>query len=192
MNLRTLTALGLTALASMANAQMHHVDKPEQVTRAVGVYEWTGDLKKPTAARLVPVTVFLDGHMQNAGTFLAQPVPFALSIGNIYSLEKAGDPFGTLELNLARNMAARHDSDDEPIGGSWYGYGKFQPPAPPKPSNLKPSAKLVTIEGSNDDEKPHFVQSRSTDETPAAPDKDRPALRRDPARRAADYSRRRP
>ena len=45
-----------TALAGTARAQTHKVTKPETVVRAVGVYEWTGDLKKPTASRLIPVT----------------------------------------------------------------------------------------------------------------------------------------
>ena len=31
-----------------AGAQTHKVSKPETVVRAVGVYEWTGDLAKPT------------------------------------------------------------------------------------------------------------------------------------------------
>ncbi len=61
--------------------QTHKVAKPETVVRAVGVYEWTGDLAKPVASRLVPVTVFIDGKLQDGGVYLARPVPFALLSG---------------------------------------------------------------------------------------------------------------
>ena len=51
---------------------------PENVVRAVGVYEWTGDMAKPTASRLIPVSLFIDGKLEDAGVYLARPVPFAL------------------------------------------------------------------------------------------------------------------
>ena len=44
---------------------MHHVDAPENVTRSIGVYEWTGDLAKPVAARLIPVSLFIDGDFKD-------------------------------------------------------------------------------------------------------------------------------
>src|SRR5580704_18718845 len=87
--------------ASVATAQMHKVAKPEQVVRAVGVYEWTGDIAKPTASRLIPVTVFIDGKFEDAGEYLARPVPFALLTGNLYELQQAGIPRANLELRYA-------------------------------------------------------------------------------------------
>jgi hypothetical protein len=77
---RAATACGAVSLlaASVAVAQMHKVETPQKVTRAVGVYEWTGDLNKPIAARLVPVSLFIDGHLEDAGVYLARPEPFAL------------------------------------------------------------------------------------------------------------------
>ena len=69
---------------------MHKVAKPEQVVRAVGVYEWTGDLTKPTASRLIPVSIFIDGKLEDAGVYVARPVPFALLSGNVYALQDAG------------------------------------------------------------------------------------------------------
>ena len=74
------------------SAQMHKVARPEQVVRAVGVYEWTGDMAKPTASRLIPVTVYIDKQLEDAGVYLARPVPFALQSGNIYELDEAGVP----------------------------------------------------------------------------------------------------
>ena len=80
---------------------MHKVEAPQKVTRAVGVYEWTGDLKKPTAARLVPVTVFIEGHFEDAGVYLARPVPYALQTGIVYEVDQAGKNVGILNLETA-------------------------------------------------------------------------------------------
>jgi hypothetical protein len=70
-------------------AQTHKVAQPQNVVRAVGVYEWTGDMAKPTASRLIPVSLFIDGKLEDAGVYLARPVPFALLTGNVYELQKA-------------------------------------------------------------------------------------------------------
>jgi len=51
--IRLLRALGLVAFAAgPLLAQTHKVAKPETVVRAVGVYEWTGEMAKPAASRL--------------------------------------------------------------------------------------------------------------------------------------------
>jgi hypothetical protein len=65
-------------------AQTHKVAAPENVVRAVGVYEWTGDMAKPAASRLIPVSLFIDGKLEDADVYLARPVPFALDTGNVY------------------------------------------------------------------------------------------------------------
>ena len=57
----------LTLCMIPLRAQMHKVEAPERVTRAISVYEWTGTLPKPTAARLIPVSVFIDGKYQDGG-----------------------------------------------------------------------------------------------------------------------------
>src|SRR5215472_6555777 len=89
----------LTAtLAIPALSQMHKVAKPDQVVRAVGVYEWTGDFAKPTASRLIPVTVFIEGKLEDAGVYVARPIPFALLPGNVYILQTAGVDKATLDL----------------------------------------------------------------------------------------------
>ena len=87
-------------------AQTHKVTAPESVVRAVGVYEWTGDLTKPKASRLIPVSLFIEGHIEDAGVYIARPVPFALLTGNVYELQDAGIAKGTLELAYARHMQA--------------------------------------------------------------------------------------
>ena len=69
MRYRILPAVvGAAVLAGWAGfAQMHKVAKPEQVVRAIGVYEWTGDLSKPKASRFVPVSVFIEGEYGRSG-----------------------------------------------------------------------------------------------------------------------------
>ena len=195
----------LLCLALPLSAQMHKVAPPEKVTRAVAVYEWTGDLAKPTAARLVPVTIFINGHLEDAGVYLAQPMPFALQTGDVYSIEQAGLSQGTFDLAYARNIITRRSAvDDDPLG-AWYGYGTYAPLPPPSAAKpLKPSTHIATIDGGPDDDSdpnPHFkgrqpgqpddskpVSATSAPSTPAAPDDpDRPHLshRTDPATPAA-------
>jgi hypothetical protein len=193
-------ALGHAAAVAPLEAQTHKVAAPEKVTRAIGVYEWTGDLTKPTAARLIPVSLFIESHFEDAGVYLARPVPLALQTGDIYAIERAGQPEGTLNIDFARNIVTRHSAtDDNPIG-AWYGYGRFlstQDEA--KLAQLKPTAKPSVVVSSldePDDAPPHFVYrqppngsssdtkpSSGTSSTPApADDPDRPTMhRRDPS-----------
>jgi hypothetical protein len=173
-------------------AQMHHVDKPQRVTRAIGVYEWTGDLTKPDASRLIPVSLFVDGHFEDAGVYLAQPIPLALETGNVYAIQRSGDPIGTLDLDYARDIVTRHDvADDNPLG-AWFGYGRYLPLVAESVHALPPSAHpSVIVASSGDDDRPHFVNrspaastsaSAGSSGTPASPappdDPDRPTLHR--------------
>jgi hypothetical protein len=186
-------------LCAAAHAQMHKVEKPDRVTRAIGVYEWTGDLTKADAARLIPVSLFIDSHFEDAGVYLARPVPFTLQTGIVYSVERTGQSIGTLDLEFARDVVTRRSADDDEPLGAWYGYGHFAPPEVPKPGKpLKASAVPSVIAGSDspDDDKPHFIRrpetttpstipSTPTSATAGVPavddDPDRPTLRhRDP------------
>jgi len=156
------------ALYAPLHAQMHKVEAPQRVTRAIAVYEWTGDMAKPTASRVVPVSLFIDSHFEDAGVYLARPVPFALEAGDVYEVESAGQPLGTLDLDEARNVVARRSpADDDPLG-AWYGYGRFQPPPPEKPlAKLKVSAHPSRMNGAADDsdDTPHFVVRHPDDKT---------------------------
>ncbi|MCL2659533.1 MAG: hypothetical protein FWD64_03325, partial [Acidobacteriaceae bacterium] len=111
-------------LATMpGSAQMHKVDQPGKVVRAVGVYEWTGDLNKPKASRFVPVSVFIDNEFQDAGVYLARPMPFALETGNLYELDDAGLAEGMLELSYARRVQANDAAGAPEFDDGWLGYG---------------------------------------------------------------------
>lgn len=186
--------LGALALVPALGAQMHKVAKPETVVRAIGVYEWTGDMAKPAASRLIPVSLFIDNKFEDAAVYMARPVPFALLTGNVYQLEKAGKLVGTLDLAFAKHLVAAPNATTTYDDG-WFGYGKFFPPAPPKKvAALKPVTKLSKINGiDDDDDKPHFSARSATPgtggaaepkpgSTPASStpgdDPDRPTMRR--------------
>lgn len=195
---KVLSALTVVACAfAPLSAQTHKVAKPETVVRAVGVYEWTGDMAKPAASRLIPVSLFIDGRLQDAGVYLAAPVPMSLLTGNVYQLQKSGITVGDLALAFARHLVASTASTTTYDDG-WFGYGKFVPPAAPKKSTLKPSTTLAKINSVEvDDDKPHFssrsaVPGSGGSATPApgsttapaatpASDPDRPTLHRSPS-----------
>jgi hypothetical protein len=143
---------GIVGAVPSVWGQMHKVAKPQQVVRAVGVYEWTGDMAKPTANRLIPVSLYMNGTLEDAGVFLARPVPFALEAGDVYELKKAGISEGEVDLEFARKLQTA-DGD----GVAWFGYGTFKPRAAVKKGPvLRASKTLPVIVGSRDDSRPHF------------------------------------
>ena len=153
------SGLGIAGAASLFG-QMHKVAKPEEVVRAVGVYEWTGDRAKPTASRLIPVTLFIDGELQDAGVYLARPVPFAIDSGTVYEVDKAGVAEGTLDVKYASHLQSPDAVANYDDG--WFGYGTFAPPPPPKKvTALKESKATAKIESSRADQesdRPTFVR----------------------------------
>ena len=189
----------LVALAMSAPlwGQTHKVAKTEDVVRAIGVYEWTGDMAKPAASRLIPVSLFIDGKFEDAGEYLARPIPLALLTGNLYELDQAGVGKGTLDLLYARHLVAS-DTAATNYDDGWFGYGRFIPPVVPKKVVLKPSRTLAVINSQEvDPSKPHFSSKSATpgsgdaanpapgsgggsSSAPAA-DPDRPTMQRHPA-----------
>ena len=156
-------------IAAPAAAQMHRVEGTQRVTRAVGVYEWTGELSKPTAARFVPVSLFIDGHFEDAGLYLARPVPLALQPGDIYALERSGEPQGLLDLDLAHRVVTGNALADDNTVGAWYGFGRFTPETAPKPNPLKPSSHLSKLEQSAGPNTPAGTKLPSDDSTDNRP-----------------------
>src|SRR5271168_127981 len=158
-----------TLAASVTVAQMHKVAKPDQVVRAVGVYEWTGDFAKPTASRLIPVSLYIEGQFQDAGIYIARPIPFALLPGNLYILQSAGIDKGTLDLAYAKHLQAVESTGDLAFDDGWFGYGSVKSLAAPRKTTtaLKPSKTLPVIPASADPNRPHLVTKTSGDTAPA-------------------------
>jgi hypothetical protein len=155
-------------LLSSLHAQTHEVDAPEKVIRAIGVYEWTGDLANPTAARLIPVSLFIDGHFEDAGVYLAQPVPFALQTGDVYSIERAGQSIGSLDLDFARNIVTRRSATDDNPLGAWFGYGRFITPAEEARANSLHAAAnppVIAADSDSNDAPPTLRRHDPTDKT---------------------------
>jgi hypothetical protein len=173
--------------APVAWGQTHAVKKPETVVRAVAVYEWTGEEDKPTASRVVPVSLFINGQLQDAAVYLTQPVPFALDTGTIYEARKAGVPEGTLEIKYERHLTS---GDTAEIDDGWLGYGAFKP----KPKEVArkqsgPLPKLVASGGSGPrfaSRTPAAAGDAGTDKTEKSDDTDaansnRPSFHKRPA-----------
>jgi hypothetical protein len=136
---------------------------PQDVLRAVSVYEWTGDLAKPTAARVVPVSLFIDHHFEDAALYLSRPMPLALEPGNIYEIESAGVDQGAVTLIQASRL--RNTNAVTSFDEGWFGYGSWKPLTVTKPfvpSSAVSDAHVVTSgEGA-----PHFNKKPAV--TPAA------------------------
>lgn len=173
---RVVVLLGGMGLAASGVAQTHRVAKPETVVRAVAVYEWTGDMSKPAASRVIPVTLFIDQHLEDAGIYLARPIPFALMPGDLYELEQAGVPKGMVELAYARHLQAANVA--EAYDDGWFGYGSYKAIPPPKKTIARKSsatlAKVETSGGTGSSDKPH-MSNKSGDVTPAKTDDPKPA-----------------
>jgi hypothetical protein len=142
----TMAALALT-LVPVARAQyVGQVDTSKSkgpTLRATAVLEYTGDLEKPTASRLVPIAVWDGERYQPGGLYMAQPVPLTVLTGTQYVLEDAGTPKGLFDVKAAAD-----------VGGSWIAIGDYQKPPTPKEAKLKASRQLPVIV---DDSKPHFA-----------------------------------
>jgi hypothetical protein len=130
--------------ASQASNQPH--------LRATAVYEYTGDLKKPKANRLIPIAVWDGTQFQPGGLYLAQPAPLAVQTGTQYELELAGQPKGLFDVKEAENLA-----------GSWVGVGVFQEEKSPQMAKLRPSRHMPEVVKDYDPDKPHFAH-RPADE----------------------------
>jgi hypothetical protein len=179
----------LLALAAPGYAQypghIENAKKKGPTIRSIAVLEWTGDMGKPSASRIIPISVFDGEQYQPGGLYLAKPEPLALEPGTEYVLQDAGIARGLFDINTA------HDVD-----GYWFGYGSWKPMAPPpkkaKPKQGRNMPQVVTDAGNG---RPHFKghdtsgDSTSTDSSstsssapassnPSAGDPDRPTLRR--------------
>lgn len=108
-------------------------DAPEP--RSIAVLEWTGEAGSPKASRLVPVTVFDQGQLQDGAIYLARPQPLALAGEVEYELQQNGLPIGLFDIkNSGREQ------------GSWVGYGAWKPLAKPQPKPTKEELARIRIE----------------------------------------------
>ena len=97
-------------LAGAAAAQ-RAPQRKKTTPRALAVIEWPAK----GAPRLVPICILVDGQYYDAGIYLADPVPMSLDSGNVYEVEKSGDPQGFFTVRQAQQ-----------VGDNWYGIGGYR------------------------------------------------------------------
>src|ERR1700760_3800298 len=138
---------GLTVSAgAQYPGRMDNAKKTAPPVRAIAVLEWTGDMGKPSASRIIPISVFDGEQYQPGGLYLAKPEPLALEPGTEYVLEDAGVARGFFDINNA------HDVD-----GYWFGFGAWRPMAPPaKKAKPKQGRNMPQVVTDNADNRPHF------------------------------------
>ena len=156
--------LGAILLAAGSNlpasAQyVGHIDTNKEThaptLRATAVLEYTGDLTKPTASRLIPIAVWDGERYQPGGLYMAQPVPLTVESGTQYVLQVAGTPKGLFNVKAASD-----------VDGSWIAIGNYQKEAPPNYAKLRRSRNLPRIVV--DDDKPHFAHVPTGDSKPGS------------------------
>jgi hypothetical protein len=179
-----------TALATLAagvtlplcGQYQGHIKKDTDNTptlRATGVFEWTGDIAKPKAGRLVPIAVWDGSQYQPGGLYLAQPAPLTVYTGTVYELQQAGMPKGLFQVNGAENLQ-----------GSWIAIGAVKsetPAARPKRTTAKLAPQVVKDSG-GDSDRPTLHRkagsegdsgnTSSTSSSGNSSDSDRPTLHR--------------
>jgi hypothetical protein len=106
----------------------------------------------------MPVTVFINGDLEDAGIYKPQPVPFALDPGNVYELQNAGLPKGTVVLESAIHAKLPDGAPGPAFDEGWMGYGSYKAPAAARHSaTLRPSKNLPVISVSGGDgSRPHL------------------------------------
>ncbi len=189
-------ALGFALLATLvlpAHGQypgrIDPAKKAAPTVRAVAVLEWTGEQGKPSASRIIPISVFDGEQYQPGGLYLAKPEPLALEPGTEYVLQDAGVTRGYFDINHA-----------QAVDGYWFGYGAWKPMTTPiKRVKPKQGTHMPQVVNEVNDGRPHFKvrdsgagedsstsadskSSSSASSSKPAPssDPDRPTLRRRP------------
>ena len=138
-----------------------HVDTSQNsnkpTLRATAVLEYTGDLSKPNASRLIPIAVW-DGERYEPGSlYLAEPVPLTVQTGTQYVLQVAGTPKGLFDVKAASD-----------VGGSWIAIGNYQKPTPPSYAKLPRSRHMPSVISDADNDKPHFAHVPTGDTNPGS------------------------
>lgn len=189
----------LTALALVSGqtglAQSTRREAAHKGPRAVGLLELPANGK----ARLVPITVMVDGKFYDAGSYKASPVPMALQRDTVYEAVRTGVSQGLFTV-----IGAFHRGNEWVADGKWEPVGvtpaKKKPPEPPpprdedqdKPPVLRRPGSEARSDAGSETPKPNQpaapptkppeaapeAATTSADAEQSPPDKDRPVLRR--------------
>ncbi len=98
--MRAVTCLTFAlALVQLGSAQFSH-RTASKGPRALGLLEVAPNGK----ARLIPITIMVDGKFYDAGAYKASPVPMALESGTVYEAERAGVSQGLFTVRGVRQL----------------------------------------------------------------------------------------
>lgn len=138
-------------LGGLVSAQ---TSKRTKGPRALGVLE----IMSNGRARLVPITILVDGKWYDAGLYMATPRPMALEPDTVYEGEKVGQPQGLFTVTGAQD-----------VRGQWIGLGVWKPKesetAPKQVTVGKPKASAYP----EDDDAPPILRRPGTANAPPAP-----------------------
>lgn len=148
-------------LAGAAWAQRRGQRK-KSTPRALALVEWPAK----GAPRLLPICILVDGQYYDAGIYLADPVPMSLDGGNVYEVEKSGEPQGFFTVSQAGQ-----------VGDNWYGLGSYSSmqqvhlaeKKKPEESTGKP------LPSATSDEPPKLTRGKQPEAQPAPPSSQPPA-----------------
>jgi len=111
-----LCACALQTLPAQYPGQLSNSGKDESVLRSIAVLEWTGTPAHPNSSRLIPVSLFDNGELQDGSLYLARPIPMALYNNVEYEIQQNGEPVRLFDLHSA--------SQEMSI---WVGHGTVRP-----------------------------------------------------------------
>lgn len=141
--------LALTA-AQFVNAQLAGKTKEAKGPRALGLVELSAD----GSARLIPISIMVDGKFYDAGSYKASPVPLALWSETVYEAEKTGVSQGLFTVSDAIRSGTNN----------WFAEGKWRPAG----SEPKPRKKAAKPKLDDDDEGPPKLRRAEPDKPEAA------------------------
>lgn len=103
-------AIATLILVFLAVSTFAQKKKAPAGPRAIAVMEWTGQ-----GLRLAPISLMMEGQFYDASIYRANPVPFALDEGNVYEVQRAGEPIGYFTVTQPAQIQ----------NGAWIGEGKW-------------------------------------------------------------------
>jgi hypothetical protein len=141
-------------MTPIATAQGSSAAKTNKGPRALGLIEMTNG-----KARLIPITILIDGQYFDASAYKASPVPMALWGDTVYEGMKTGVSQGLFTVKSALEQQETHH---------WLGEGTWLPASAIRPKS--PSKETSSIpRGLNEDEGPPVLRHAGANK-PKAPD----------------------
>jgi hypothetical protein len=138
------------SVAQCGHAQLARKTKEAKGPRALGLVELSAD----GSARLIPISIMVDGKFYDAGAYKASPVPLALWSETVYEAEKTGVSQGLFTVGEAMRTGANN----------WFAEGKWRAAG----SEPKPRRKATKPKVDEDDEGPPKLRRAEPDKPETA------------------------